>query len=143
MGHFLIPIFFYTPGGQLPARCDTTRLIQQIDITPSLLSLLNYQKPYFSFGKDVFDASPTFVNYAFNDWNGLSMYYLDDLMIEYKDNSLVGIYEYQKDFSLKHNLLKRKDQYPQLPFMQQQMEAIIQQYVTRMKNNDLRQSSYQ
>ncbi len=105
MGRFLIPIFFYTPGGQLPVKCDSTRLIQQTDITPSLLGLLNYPKPFFSFGKDVFSTDSTF--------------------------------EYKKDFSLKNNLLVKKDQFPQLPFMQRQMEAIIQLYVTRMKGNKL------
>ena len=135
MGRFLIPVFFYTPGGQLPVKCDSTRLIQQTDITPSLLSLLNYQKPFFSFGKDVFDDSPSFVNYVFNDRNGNSMYYLDDLMIEYSGNRLIGIFEFKKDFSLKNNLLK--DQYQKLPFMQRQMEAILQQYITRMKQNRL------
>ncbi len=137
MGKFLIPIFFYTPGGQLPVRCDSIRLVQQTDITPSLLGLLNYSKPYFSFGKDVFCQDSTFVNYVFNDWNGTSMYYLDSLMIEYHDNQLTGIYEFKRDFSLKHNLLNRRNQFKQLPFMQQQIEAIIQQYITRMKSNKL------
>ena len=137
MGRFLIPIFFYTPGGQLPVMYDTTRLIQQTDITPTLLGLLNYQKPFFSFGKDVFDESENYVNYVFNDRNGNSMYYLDDLMIEYSGNQLIGIYEYKKDFSLKSNQLDKKSQFFQVPFMQQQMEAIIQQYITRMKDNNL------
>ncbi len=137
MGRFLIPIFFYTPGGQLPVKCDSTRLIQQTDITPTLLTLLNYQKPYFSFGKDVFAPDSTFVNYVFNDRNGQSMYYLDTLMIEYRSNQLYGIFEFKKDFSLKNNLLDQKDRFPQLPYMQRQMEAIIQQYITRMKANRL------
>jgi len=137
MGRFLIPIFFYTPGGQLPVKCDSTRLIQQIDITPSLLGILNYQKPYFSFGKDIFDESPSFVNYVFNDRDGQTMYYLDDLMIEYRGYNLYGIFEFKKDFSLKNNLINKKDQFSQLPFMQEQIEAIIQQYITRMKKNKL------
>ena len=137
MGRFLIPIFFYTPGGQLPVMCDTKRLIQQTDITPTLLGLLNYQKPFFSFGKDVFDNSENYVNYVFNDRNGNSMYYLDDLMIEYSGNQLIGIYEYKNDFSLKNNLIEKKEQFSQLPFMQQQMEAILQQYITRMEDNKL------
>ena len=135
MGRFLIPIFFYTPGGQLPVEYDTHRLIQQTDITPTILGLLNYPKPYFSFGKNVFDSSMT--NFVFNDRNGTSMYYLDDLMIEYSGNRLIGIYAYKEDFSLKNNLIDQQDQFPQLPFMQQQMEAILQQYITRMKDNNL------
>ncbi|MBP3738387.1 MAG: sulfatase-like hydrolase/transferase [Muribaculaceae bacterium] len=137
MGRFLIPIFFYTPGGQLPANRDSERLMQQTDITPTLLGLLNYQKPYFSFGKDVFDQSPSHLNYVFNDRNGTSMYYLDSLMIEYNADQLIGIYDFKNDFSLKNNLINQKSQFPQLPLMQRQMEAILQQYVERMKQDRL------
>jgi len=137
MGRFLIPIFFYTPGGQLPVRCDSTRLMQQTDITPSLLGLLHYDKPYFSFGKDVFDTSDHYVNYVFNDRNGTSMYYQDSLMIQYRANRLIGIYDYRHDFTLRHNLLQQRERFKQLPQMQRQIEAIIQQYVVRMKENRL------
>ena len=138
MGRFLIPIFFYTPGGQLPVRCDSTRIMQQTDITPSLLSVLNYQKPVFSFGKNVFDRdSANFVNFVFNDRNGNSMYYLDTLMIEYRNKELFGIFDYKKDFTLQHNLIAQKEDFPQLPFMETQIRAIIQQYIERMKTNKL------
>ena len=137
MGRMLIPIFFYTPGGQLPVCCDSTRLIQQTDITPTVLGLLNYSKPYFSFGKDVFGPDSSFVNYVFNDRNGTSMYYLDDLMIEYHDDRLIGVFDFKNDFCLKHNLIQEKDHFPTLPFMERQMQGILQQYVTRMKNDDL------
>lgn len=137
-GRFRIPIFFYTPGHQLPAICDTSTIMQQIDITPTLLAFLNREQKYFSFGKNVLEKdSLDFVNYAFNDLNGTSMYYLDSLMIEYSNNALSGIYEYRNDPQLLRNLIDKKDSYPQLPFMQSQMEAIIQQYVERMKRNDL------
>ena len=65
------------------------------------------------------------------------MYYLDDLMIEYQGNKLYGIFDYKHDFSLKNNLIARKSQYPRVPFMERQMRAILQQYITRMKDNEL------
>ena len=111
--------------------------MQQTDITPTILGLLNYQKPYFSFGKDVFDDSPNYVNFVFNDRDGTSMYYLDDLMIEYRNNELIGIYKFKEDFSLKNNLLSKKGQFQQLPFMERQIRAILQQYIVRMKDNRL------
>ena len=137
MGRFLIPIFFYTPGRQLPAKCDSTTLIQQTDITPTLLALLNYQKPCFAFGKNVFDDNPDQLNFVFNDRDGTSMYYLDSLMIQYRDSRLTGIYRFKNDPSLQHNLLPQRHRFPQLPRMQRQIEAIIQQYVTRMQDNNL------
>ncbi|MCQ2251479.1 MAG: sulfatase-like hydrolase/transferase [Bacteroidales bacterium] len=137
-GRFRIPIFFYTPGGQLDAVCDTTRIMQQTDITPTLLHLLKYQKPYFSFGKNILEQdSAQYINYAFNDLNGSSMYYLDSLMIEYSNNTLSGIYEYRKDPELRNNIMAQKDSISSLPFMESQIKAIIQQYVERMKDNKL------
>ena len=54
----------------MPIKCDSTRLMQQMDITPTLLSMIGYDKPYFSFGKNVFEQDSTkFVNYVFNDLN--------------------------------------------------------------------------
>ena len=58
-------------------------------------------------------------------------------MIEYRNNKLMAIYEYKKDFSLKNNLLAKKNQFEQIPYMQSQMKAILQQYITRMKQNNL------
>ena len=137
-GKFRIPIFFYTPGGQLPAKCDSTRLMQQMDITPTLLSMIGYDKPYFSYGKNVFEQDSTkYVNYVFNDLNGQTMYYLDTLMIEYKNEALTGIFEYQKDCKLQNNMMDRRDEFPQLPFMESQIKAIMQSYVEGMKKNTL------
>ena len=122
----------------LPAKMDSTRIMQQMDITPSLLSLLNYNKPFFTFGKDIFKSdSAGYVNYVFNDLNGTSQYYLDTLMIQYKADQLCGIFDYKKDITLKNNLIDHKDDFPQVPFMETQMKAIIQQYVERMKDNRL------
>ncbi len=137
-GKFLVPIFFYTPGGQLPEIEITDRIMQQIDIVPSLLSLINYQKPYFSFGKDIFSKDTSnFINFAFNDLNGSSHYYLDSLMLQFNKDSVIGLFDYTKDMSLKNNILDQKDNYPQFEFMQEQTKAIIQQYILRMKQNRL------
>ena len=142
-GRFRIPIFFYTPGGQLPIKCDSTRLMQQMDISPTLLSMIGYDKPYFSFGKNVFEQDSTkFVNYVFNDLNGQSMYYLDTLMIEYKNDELTGIFDYQKDCQLQNNLIDRRADFPQLPFMESQIKAIMQEYVEGMKQNTLTAQKY-
>jgi hypothetical protein len=33
---------------------DSSRLVQQIDILPSVLGYLHYDKPYFAYGKNIF-----------------------------------------------------------------------------------------
>ncbi|MCQ2291995.1 MAG: LTA synthase family protein [Bacteroidales bacterium] len=51
-GHTAIQYFLYTPDGSL--RGESYDVTQQLDIMPTVLGLLNYQKPYFAFGRDVF-----------------------------------------------------------------------------------------
>ncbi|MFO0322824.1 MAG: LTA synthase family protein [Bacteroidota bacterium] len=50
VGQYSIPIIFYKPGqkGEI-----INKNIQQIDIMPTILDFLNYDKTYFSFGKSV------------------------------------------------------------------------------------------
>ena len=53
VGYYSIPILFYYPGGNLKGKLDKT--VQQIDIMPTVLNYLKYDKPYFSYGFDAFD----------------------------------------------------------------------------------------
>lgn len=51
-GRTAILYFMYTPDGSL--RGEGNDVTQQLDIMPTVLGLLNYQKPYFAFGRDFF-----------------------------------------------------------------------------------------
>ncbi|KKX47560.1 hypothetical protein L950_0225850 [Sphingobacterium sp. IITKGP-BTPF85] len=75
---YAIPIILYHPGGDLKGRSD--KLAQQIDIMPTVLNYLNYDKPYFAFG---FDAlNPTKENFVVNNNSGIfNFYYKDYLLI--------------------------------------------------------------
>ena len=52
IGRYSIPLFFYTPDNSLKGQSNV--ITQHIDIMPSLLDALGYNKPYFSFGESVF-----------------------------------------------------------------------------------------
>lgn len=74
--------FIYTPDEQLTGR--DSEVTQQIDLLPTLMGLLNYEKPYFAFGQDVFRRSnPGFaVNYtgaAFQWIDGSGSYTFDEV----------------------------------------------------------------
>ncbi len=51
-----IPIAYYIPG-DTTFQCVDTRVTQQIDVVPSLLWLLKYDKPFISFGNNSFDGA--------------------------------------------------------------------------------------
>lgn len=52
-GLFRVPVIFYDPTGEIfrPGRREGP--VQQIDIMPTVLSALKYNKPYIAFGQDV------------------------------------------------------------------------------------------
>src|SRR5690606_5314268 len=73
-GGFAIPIIFYYPGGDLKGLSD--KLVQQIDIMPTVLNFLNYQKPYFAFGFDAFSHRRD--NFVVNNSGGDYNFFQDD-----------------------------------------------------------------
>ncbi|PZX16676.1 phosphoglycerol transferase MdoB-like AlkP superfamily enzyme [Breznakibacter xylanolyticus] len=57
-GEFAIPLCFFAPDGSIAATKDTTTVASQIDIMPTIMDLLNYNKPYFAFGKSLINTPP-------------------------------------------------------------------------------------
>ncbi len=59
-----IPILYFCPGDSL-LRGKSDVVTQQIDIMPSVLSLVGYDKPYFCLGQNVFDSTANHIALAF------------------------------------------------------------------------------
>ena len=63
-GNYHIVGFIYTPDGALRGQCP--QIVQQIDLMPTLLGLLEVREPYFAYGRDVLnepDRAPWAVMY--------------------------------------------------------------------------------
>lgn len=132
VGNFSIPILFFSPGDTTLRGIDKQTLLQQIDIGPSILGYLHYDQPYFSFGKNVFKPGPA--NYAVN-YDGVYQWYNGPYLLQYDGQKAVGLYNYQEDRLLKHDL---KGQRPEIqPVMEAQVRAFIQQYINRMLDDKL------
>jgi arylsulfatase A-like enzyme len=131
VGQFAIPIVFYKPDDETFKGFDTS-VVQQIDIMPSLLHLLNYEKEYFAFGNDVFDSTAN--RFAVN-YPGVYQIIKDDYTLLFDKDETVALYNYKTDSLQKENLKGK------LPEIQSEMEklikAYIQQYNYRMINNKL------
>ena len=67
-GTFAVPVIFYQPGSTLKGHIDA--IAQQIDIMPTVLGYLGYDKPYISFGCDLL-AIPTNQTSAVNYIGGV------------------------------------------------------------------------
>ena len=51
-GLFSVPIAFYYPGKTWDEPYDQSQAVSQVDIMPSVLAFLGYDKPFFAFGED-------------------------------------------------------------------------------------------
>lgn len=132
-GVFSIPIVFYQPGSNL-AGTDSTSLIQQIDIMPTILGYLKYPKPFFAFGRNHFDNAqkPFIANFL----NGVYQFLDGDYVIHSDGAKLLGVFNYKKDPLLKENLLAKNLPEADLAFIH--FKAFFQQYCNRMINDNLR-----
>ncbi len=141
LGKYRIPILFYCPKMKLK-KCDETTTLQQIDILPSVMDFLHYDKSFFTFGKSIF----TFGKSIFNEKkdNTLSINYIEGLYqvispqynLVFNGEKTVGMYEYHKDILLQNDLSEK------LPLekirLENYLKAAIQEHHKRMIDNSLR-----
>jgi phosphoglycerol transferase MdoB-like AlkP superfamily enzyme len=130
-GFFSVPILFYYPGGDLKGKTD--KMIQQIDIMPTVLNYLNYDKPYFAFG---FDAmNPKKDNFVVNNNDGSFSFYMGDYLMIHDGVKPVGLFNLKLDRLNKNNIINKTPEVQAR--MDQYLKAFIQQYNNRMIKNQL------
>lgn len=127
---FAVPIFFYCPGDSALHGIDT-RPAQQIDIMPSILSYLGYNKPFVSFGVNLFDenAERFVVNYN----NDVYQIIKNDTIAYFDGKKIFGAYDMIHDPSLKNNIYQngRVERADSL------VRAFVQQFNNRMIQDNL------
>ena len=133
LGLYSIPIIFFAPDGSIAPAMRDDAIAQQTDITPTLLHLLGYNKPYLAFGDDLLsgDSSQT---WAFNYNAGIYQFVKGDLLLQFDGTKATALYRFKTDPLLKQNLVGTL---PEQQSMEAQLKAIIQQYMSRMNENRL------
>lgn len=138
LGLYSIPIIFFTPDGSLEPSHDEAVIAQQTDITPTLLHLLGYNKPYLAFGKDLlaYDGDEVLQSWAFNYNAGIyQLVRADGLLLQFDGTKTTAVYRFKTDPLLKENLVGKL---PEQQEMELFLKALIQQYMSRMNENRLR-----
>ena len=133
LGGFCSPIIFFDPSGDMkPGMRDA--IAQQIDIMPTVLSYLGYDRPYVAFGCDLLTTSDE-DTWAVNYLNGIYQYIKGDWLLQFDGQKSKALYRFRTDLLLKDNLLTKEPKI--VKDMERQVKAIIQSYMTRMVNNQL------
>ena len=132
LGGFCSPIIIYEPGNQSRIPEIQDKIAQQIDILPTVMGMLHYPRPYFAFGIDLFNTPPE-ETWAVNYLNGIYQYVKKEHVLQFDGEKTIGIYALS-DSLMQNNL---NGQLPDQPWMEQDLKAIIQQYMSRMVEDRL------
>ena len=132
-GLYSIPIIFYTPDGSLETGMKQGVIAQQIDVLPTLMGMLGYDKPYIAFGCDVLHT-PAAQTWAFNYNNGVYQYFKGDFLLQFDGQKTKALYRFKTDPLLKQNLAGKLPIQSQL---ENELKSLIQQYMHRMTTNTL------
>ena len=119
IGRYAIPLIIFKGDSSLQG--INTNIVQQIDIMPTILKMINYQKSYFAFGKSMFDESWG-ANFLNNEYRLIT----DNQIIINKSEN----YSSFSDWSTSQKV-KIDNNYKDL------LKAIKQDYNNRMTNNNL------
>lgn len=137
LGYYKVPIIFFAPGMPELQGMDSEKIVEQIDIMPSVLGLLGYDRPFVGFGQDIFHT-PTEDKIAVNYIPASGIYQLlkGDYLIQFDGTNVLHAYRFRTDTLMQEDV---KDSMPQdtLKEMENTLKSIIQQYMQRMNNNEL------
>ncbi len=130
-GEMTVPVLFYHPSDSSLKKTDD-KIVQQIDVMPTVLSYLHYDKPFVSFGRNVLISDSS--HFAVNYHNGFQLFQ-NHYMLQMNGNNPSALYDYIGDPLLKTNLIHKM---PVLgDSMNKKVKAFIQQYHNRLIDNNL------
>jgi Phosphoglycerol transferase and related proteins, alkaline phosphatase superfamily len=131
LGKTRIPIIFYSP--KLKHGYHYSSYIQQSDILPTAMSLINYSKPVMAFGQNAFAAGERFYMLHFNEEYMLR---IGDYLCKYQEGGArAELFYLPKDPNAKQNIGQENTQL--LKHFVLKTQAIIQQYNNRLITNGL------
>ena len=127
-------IMFFSPNPSLLKPGRSSDIAQQIDIYPSLVDLMGYNKPFRSWGRSLFSHTEDPKAYITDGHNYRSMqgnylYILDE------NGKVNGIYK-KEDRAMKNNLLGKEDN-PEIQKGIQDLKAFVQDYMNRIIHHKL------
>ena len=129
INRFAIPIIFYHPNNSF--RGENSELSQQLDIFPSIIDLVGYNKPINSWGRSLFSNksdqpfsihfSGTVYHFSMNEYN-----------LVFDGEKVIGVYNI-KDYALSNNIMSDVD----YSIEERYLKAFYQDYMNRIIEDKL------
>lgn len=129
-----VPILFYKPDNSLQG--EQNRLAQQIDIYPTLIDLIGYQKPFRSWGNSLVYENPAvkpfYIGYAGTNYQFVQGNYV----CLFDGQKATGFYNLT-DKNLSENLILSKAPTKEMLVIENNCKAFLQDYFQRIVDRDL------
>ncbi len=132
-GRYAIPMMFFSPGDSLFSGKFTTT-VQQTDIFPTILDYLNYNEPTIAFGTSILNNNSQRI--AMQYVNGLYQITSGKYSLLFDGNKSTSLYNNEEDPQHKRNIIKKETIIADS--LETTVKAVLQQYLTRMINNELK-----
>jgi phosphoglycerol transferase MdoB-like AlkP superfamily enzyme len=104
VGNFQVPLLFFCPADTALKGVDHS-VAQHIDIMPTILHYLHYDRPYFAFGTPLELAASPAANYAINYNSSIYAITTDRFQLQFDGERSLALFEYPHDSTLRHSLL--------------------------------------
>lgn len=122
-----VPILFYSADERFKGVNDDWA--QQIDIYPTILDMIGYQKPFRSWGRSLVnpksDETPFVVKHAGNFYQYMS----GDYICTFDGKKVVGFYA-KADKGMEHNLISKRT--PEMDVLEIKVKSFVQDYMNRI-----------
>jgi len=130
-GIYKVPLIFFADNGIKPEY--VTSVTQHIDIMPSVLDILKYDKTYYSLGNSVMDTlAPRFaVNYLNNTFQIIENNYA----LEFDGDKSLSLYNIKTDKLHKNNLLYSETEIAGL--LERKLKLFLQMFSRDLRSNDM------
>ena len=133
INRYAVPIMFYDPKGKYVG--ENTDLAQQIDIYPTILQMIGYDKPFRSWGRSLVDDTAQTAPFVLNHDGVYYRYSKGNYICIFDGEKALGFYD-KDDLSLSKNLINDKNQ--EMTLIEKNCKALIKDYFDRIIDKKLK-----
>lgn len=133
-GSYKVPMIIHSTIDNSLKFTDTTTVVQQCDILPTVAYLASNKEPIIAFGNNILNPqSPHFaINYRGDSYQLIE----GDYVIQWNGDKITGFYNRKTDPMLQTDLSSQP--IPQKEQLENRIKAIIQQYTNRLTKNNMK-----
>jgi phosphoglycerol transferase MdoB-like AlkP superfamily enzyme len=132
INRFTVPILFFKPNSKLVG--NSNEIAQQIDIYPTILDLIGYNKPFRSWGRSLVDTQKKTEPFAVHSLGNMHHFMKGNYISAFDGKNVVGFYSIN-DKALEHNLIQQRN--AEMDELELETKAFYQDYMNRVIDKKL------